>query len=249
MGDHDDAAPPAGRRGRAARRAHPRPRPDHPLIIRRAGCSRSRGAGRGRDRAAERRGPAAADDDGREDPRRHLVGAAGGALRAAGRRRWSSVDGGYSHEFTTAQVHYFLEQEYGPTTASRTPSVRRLRGSPDLRRRGRRCAPSSTRSRPCASCSASSRPHRRARLLGRGRRLARHLPRGGARADDRARGLRPGHRQPHLHGGRQQRPHLGRGRRPSTPPRLQRASRSSRCRSRSASSWSASCGRTSPPRT
>jgi homoaconitase/3-isopropylmalate dehydratase large subunit len=24
------------------------------------------------------------------------------------------VDGGYSHEFTTAQVHYFLEQEYGP---------------------------------------------------------------------------------------------------------------------------------------
>src|SRR5215213_4424156 len=24
-----------------------------------------------------------------------------------------SVDGGYSHEFTTAQVHYFLEQEYG----------------------------------------------------------------------------------------------------------------------------------------
>ncbi len=25
------------------------------------------------------------------------------------------VDGGYSHEFTTAQVHYFLEQEYGPS--------------------------------------------------------------------------------------------------------------------------------------
>jgi 3-isopropylmalate/(R)-2-methylmalate dehydratase large subunit len=24
------------------------------------------------------------------------------------------VDGGYSHEFTTAQVHYFLEQEHGP---------------------------------------------------------------------------------------------------------------------------------------
>ncbi len=24
------------------------------------------------------------------------------------------VDGGYSHEFTTAQVHYFLEEEYGP---------------------------------------------------------------------------------------------------------------------------------------
>jgi len=27
------------------------------------------------------------------------------------------VDGGYSHEFTTAQVHYFLEQEYGPAYA------------------------------------------------------------------------------------------------------------------------------------
>ena len=25
-----------------------------------------------------------------------------------------SVDGGYSHEFTTAQVHHFLEEEYGP---------------------------------------------------------------------------------------------------------------------------------------
>src|SRR5713101_4052726 len=27
------------------------------------------------------------------------------------------VDGGYTHEFTTAQVHYFLEQEYGPDYA------------------------------------------------------------------------------------------------------------------------------------
>lgn len=32
-----------------------------------------------------------------------------------------SVDGGYSHEFTTAQVHYFLEQEYGPDYAIRDP--------------------------------------------------------------------------------------------------------------------------------
>lgn len=31
------------------------------------------------------------------------------------------VDGGYSHEFTTAQVHYFLEQEYGPDYAIRNP--------------------------------------------------------------------------------------------------------------------------------
>jgi len=33
-----------------------------------------------------------------------------------------SVDGGYSHEFTTAQVHYFLEQEYGPDYTIKNPS-------------------------------------------------------------------------------------------------------------------------------
>ncbi len=31
------------------------------------------------------------------------------------------VDGGYSHEFTTAQVHYFLEQEYGPDYTIKNP--------------------------------------------------------------------------------------------------------------------------------
>ncbi|MGZ8853554.1 MAG: aconitase family protein, partial [Thermoanaerobaculia bacterium] len=31
------------------------------------------------------------------------------------------VDGGYTHEFTTAQVHYFLEQEYGPDYRIRNP--------------------------------------------------------------------------------------------------------------------------------
>ncbi|HVR44502.1 MAG TPA: aconitase family protein [Thermoanaerobaculia bacterium] len=46
----------------------------------------------------------------------HLFG------RSEGEERWVrpgdavlvSVDGGYSHEFTTAQVHHFLRQEYGP---------------------------------------------------------------------------------------------------------------------------------------
>jgi 3-isopropylmalate/(R)-2-methylmalate dehydratase large subunit len=32
-----------------------------------------------------------------------------------------SVDGGYSHEFTTAQVHYFLEQEYGADYEIKNP--------------------------------------------------------------------------------------------------------------------------------
>ncbi len=31
------------------------------------------------------------------------------------------VDGGYTHEFTTAQVHYFLEEEYGKDYAIRNP--------------------------------------------------------------------------------------------------------------------------------
>ncbi len=34
----------------------------------------------------------------------------------------ASVDGGYSHEFTTAQVHYFLEQEHGPGYTVPNPS-------------------------------------------------------------------------------------------------------------------------------
>src|SRR5688500_18833828 len=32
-----------------------------------------------------------------------------------------SVDGGYTHEFTTAQVHYFLEQEYGADYGVKNP--------------------------------------------------------------------------------------------------------------------------------
>ena len=44
------------------------------------------------------------------------------ALREARRRRaWSTVDGGYTHEFTTAQVHYFLEQEYGADYTIKNP--------------------------------------------------------------------------------------------------------------------------------
>jgi 3-isopropylmalate/(R)-2-methylmalate dehydratase large subunit len=42
---------------------------------------------------------------------RHLVGGAG--YVKPGDAVLARVDGGYSHEFTSAQVHYFLEQEYG----------------------------------------------------------------------------------------------------------------------------------------
>jgi 3-isopropylmalate/(R)-2-methylmalate dehydratase large subunit len=45
---------------------------------------------------------------------RHVVGATGPAFVKPGDAIGVRVDGGYSHEFTTAQVHHFLEQEYGP---------------------------------------------------------------------------------------------------------------------------------------
>jgi 3-isopropylmalate/(R)-2-methylmalate dehydratase large subunit len=44
---------------------------------------------------------------------RHLLGVEGPAWVQPGDAVCVRVDGGYSHEFTTAQVHYFLEQEFG----------------------------------------------------------------------------------------------------------------------------------------
>jgi 3-isopropylmalate/(R)-2-methylmalate dehydratase large subunit len=43
----------------------------------------------------------------------HVVGAGGQVAVAPGDAVCVNVDGGYSHEFTTGQVHHFLEQEYG----------------------------------------------------------------------------------------------------------------------------------------
>ena len=44
---------------------------------------------------------------------RHVVGASGPVYLKPGDAVSVGVDGGYSHEFTTAQVDYFLEREYG----------------------------------------------------------------------------------------------------------------------------------------
>jgi 3-isopropylmalate/(R)-2-methylmalate dehydratase large subunit len=54
---------------------------------------------------------------------RHLLGVEDDAPRYVkpGDAVVVSVDGGYSHEFTTAQVHYFLEQEYGAGYEIRNP--------------------------------------------------------------------------------------------------------------------------------
>ncbi|MCG8466973.1 MAG: aconitase family protein [Gemmatimonadetes bacterium] len=51
---------------------------------------------------------------------RHLVGGEGHVK--PGDAVLAEVDGGYSHEFTTAQVHYFLENEYGPDYTLPNPS-------------------------------------------------------------------------------------------------------------------------------
>ncbi len=50
---------------------------------------------------------------------RHMRG--GGKYVKPGDALVVDVDGGYTHEFTTAQVHYFLEQEYGPHYTIKNP--------------------------------------------------------------------------------------------------------------------------------
>jgi len=53
---------------------------------------------------------------------RHMVGVADDERYVKpGDAVVAQVDGGYTHEFTTAQVHYFLEQEYGPDYVIRNP--------------------------------------------------------------------------------------------------------------------------------
>jgi 3-isopropylmalate/(R)-2-methylmalate dehydratase large subunit len=52
----------------------------------------------------------------------HVVGADGPVYVQPGDDVCVRVDGGYSHEFTTAQVHAFLEEEYGPDYRLANPS-------------------------------------------------------------------------------------------------------------------------------
>jgi len=52
---------------------------------------------------------------------RHVVGEAGPVYLKPKDAAAVRVDGGYSHEFTTAQVHYFLEQEFGADYALARP--------------------------------------------------------------------------------------------------------------------------------
>ena len=63
-----------------------------------------------------------------------VVGAQGAVSLQPGDVCLVKVDGGYSHEFTTAQVHHFLGQEYGEEYEVQNPQVRDLRGSSSTRR-------------------------------------------------------------------------------------------------------------------
>lgn len=51
----------------------------------------------------------------------HLVAGQGEPFVKPGDAVLVNVDAGYSHEFTTAQVHYFLEQEYGKNYTVKNP--------------------------------------------------------------------------------------------------------------------------------
>src|SRR6185503_9279254 len=51
----------------------------------------------------------------------HLIGGAKESFVAPGDCTLVRVDAGYSHEFTTAQVHHFLAQEYGPDYQLQNP--------------------------------------------------------------------------------------------------------------------------------
>jgi 3-isopropylmalate/(R)-2-methylmalate dehydratase large subunit len=53
---------------------------------------------------------------------RHLVGLPEETVLDAGDAVLVRVDAGYSHEFTTAQVHHFLREEYGPDYRVKDPS-------------------------------------------------------------------------------------------------------------------------------
>ena len=53
---------------------------------------------------------------------RHVVGDAGAVFVKPGDPVCVRVDGGYSHEFTTAQVHAFLTEEYGENYAVANPA-------------------------------------------------------------------------------------------------------------------------------
>ena len=105
----------------------------------------------------------------------------------------AQVDGGYSHEFTTAQVHTFLANEYGEDYNVPNPSKFAVFEDHLLYATGEGYA------EPIPGA------HRSPRLLGRGRCQPGYLPPSGQRGVHRRGGFHPGHRLSHMHGRRVQR--------------------------------------------
>ena len=247
MGDHDVLRAPAAGRGGPARGVHEGLRRDHEADDREGGLFPfTKALARGARRACPPRDTArAADDDDREDPRRAPRRARarryvkpGDAVRRARRRRLlARVHDRAGRLLPRAGVRARLH--------GREPDeVRGVRGPPDLRDRRRADgAVRRRRSRRCASCSASSRRRPACATTAPRRRLARHLPPGRARAVHRARRLRPGDRQPHVHGRRQRRARVGRRRDRVRGARALGAHLHGGARSRSASSSTGACAR------
>ena len=246
MGDHAHAAR-ACRRGEGDPARASSTRGYDPITAARssarAACSRSAKALRDAARSSCRAPTtgAAADDHGGEDPRAPPAWRrpTGRATSSPATRCVVDVDGGYSHEFTTAQVHYFLEQEYGAGLRDQEPEqVRGLRGPPDLRRRAcRRCAPFVDKIETLRELQREFQRHTGVRdFSAQGRHLARHLPRGRARAVHRSRATssRPPTATPAWAAATTRSP--GASARPSTPTLVHSGFTPSRCRSRSASS-------------
>jgi 3-isopropylmalate/(R)-2-methylmalate dehydratase large subunit len=80
------------------------------------------------------------------------------------------VDGGYSHEFTTAQVHYFLKRSTGRTTASEPAKFAVFEDHLLYATASPRMKPFEARSRPAPPAARVPAAHGRARLLGGRRR-------------------------------------------------------------------------------
>ena len=115
---------------------------------------------------------------------RHVVGARGPVFVKPGDAVCVRVDGGYSHEFTTAQVHHFLEQEYGAGYRLANPAKFAVFEDHLIYADGvARMAPFAAKIETLRSAAARvPAAHRGPGLLGAGRGLARHLPQRRARA-------------------------------------------------------------------
>ena len=144
----------------------------------------------------------------------HVVGATGPVYVKPGDAVSVRVDGGYSHEFTTAQVHYFLEQEYGPDYRLHNPAKFAVFEDHLIYADGvAKMAPFSPKIQVLRDMQ---------RVFQEKTGVQDYSARDGVspgichtrgpRAAHRARRLHPGHGQPHLHGRREQRARLRRGR-------------------------------------